>query len=114
MHPRGPRHPETDARKDFPSELGIVTAVLTNPIWVVKTRMYTTSRTSPQAYTGVLSLSISSLPNSSKKIIDIRDESGENRWVVPIVPGRRTEGRFERDDSGSDRSLERCDPVYDV
>ncbi|KAK4055559.1 mitochondrial FAD carrier protein flx1 [Microbotryomycetes sp. JL201] len=33
---------------------GVVTAILTNPLWVIKTRMYTTSRSSENAYKGVI------------------------------------------------------------
>lgn len=32
---------------------GFITAFLTNPIWVVKTRMFTTSRSQKHAYKGV-------------------------------------------------------------
>ncbi|GAA5833060.1 hypothetical protein JCM5353_006761 [Sporobolomyces roseus] len=32
---------------------GVVTAIITNPLWVVKTRMYTTRANSPLAYRGV-------------------------------------------------------------
>lgn len=35
------------------AQSGFITAVMTNPIWVVKTRMFTTSATSPAAYKNV-------------------------------------------------------------
>ncbi|KAL9093331.1 MAG: hypothetical protein Q9165_004072 [Trypethelium subeluteriae] len=33
---------------------GILTAVCTNPIWVIKTRMLSTARNAPNAYTGIM------------------------------------------------------------
>jgi hypothetical protein len=37
-----------------PNIPGAITAVLTNPIWVVKVRMFTTSPDSPSAYRGLV------------------------------------------------------------
>lgn len=37
--------------------IGVITAVITNPIWVVKTRMFTTRADETKAYRGVLSAS---------------------------------------------------------
>jgi hypothetical protein len=44
--------------------LGAVTAILTNPIWVVKVRMFTTHPKDPTAYRGLWRACLPLLPQS--------------------------------------------------
>lgn len=51
---------------------GVVTAIITNPLWVVKTRMYTTRANSPLAYRGVSRMHPLLLSSTTRKT-DIKE-----------------------------------------
>lgn len=59
--------------------LGILTALLTNPIWVLKTRMLSTGSAAPGAYASVVS--------GAKQILSQEGVAGFYRGLVPALFG---------------------------
>ena len=60
--------------------LGAVTAMLTNPIWVVKVRVFATGRTDP-AYRGLVSEYYALVPPSSQSLLSGPRSPLHHRWV---------------------------------
>lgn len=58
---------------------GAITAVFTNPLWVIKTRMCTTTRYTPNAYTGLL--------NGLRRLATEEGIVGLYRGMVPALFG---------------------------
>jgi solute carrier family 25 folate transporter 32 len=58
---------------------GALTAIMANPLWVVKTRMCTTTYNSPDAYTGLL--------NGLKRLYLEEGIQGLYRGIVPALIG---------------------------
>lgn len=63
----------------FLSSLGVITSVLTNPIWVIKTRMLSTGAGAPGAYT--------SFTNGAKQIYRSEGIPGFYRGLLPALFG---------------------------
>ncbi|CAO3617015.1 unnamed protein product [Mucor hiemalis] len=61
------------------AEAGALTAIMANPLWVVKTRMCTTTHNSPGAYTGLL--------DGLKKLYLEEGVRGLYRGIVPALFG---------------------------
>ncbi|KAG2182116.1 hypothetical protein INT43_007043 [Umbelopsis isabellina] len=61
------------------AEAGAITAVFTNPLWVIKTRMCTTTRYTPNAYTGLL--------NGLRRLATEEGIAGLYRGMVPALFG---------------------------
>ncbi|KAI8136529.1 mitochondrial carrier domain-containing protein [Fennellomyces sp. T-0311] len=61
------------------AEGGALTAIMTNPVWVVKTRMCTTTRYTPDAYTGLL--------NGLSRLAREEGIRGLYRGMVPALFG---------------------------
>lgn len=66
-------------RHSLRSDTGILTAVATNPIWVIKTRMLSTSSSHPGAYTSIL--------NGTRQLYQSEGLLGFYRGLVPSLFG---------------------------
>lgn len=83
-------HPPVYAYVVRHDNLGAVTALLTNPIWVVKVRMFTTPPDAPNAYRGLIRTYIahttawllSSLSSLQCRRTELDRADRRNRWVV--------------------------------
>ena len=88
---------------------GIITAVITNPLWVVKTRMFTTTANNKHAYRNVLGRSLSL--NHLERLLTSHDLI---RRPVPVRQGRRNQRIGKGYDARHHRRQQRRDPVHDL
>ncbi|CAG8433153.1 9554_t:CDS:2 [Diversispora eburnea] len=72
------------------AEAGLITALITNPLWVVKTRMCATNKSDPGAYKGLFGI-IPSLLGTSHGAIQFMIYEEMKKWRLKITPDKDRE-----------------------
>ena len=99
----------------YPMFPGAATAILTNPIWVVKIRMFTTHPNDPTAYRGTWRESFPPISATwSRGCIRQLMICLPHRWVIEHPPNRGSERSLSRDSLSSGWCEQRCTTVYGV
>ncbi|ELU37358.1 hypothetical protein AG1IA_08621 [Rhizoctonia solani AG-1 IA] len=87
----GPAHPRATIDQSYSFGRGIITALLTNPIWVVKVRVFTTQPGQPGAYRGLWAISaaaklVAMTSTYPLQVVRSRMQNHATMHLYPTIP----------------------------